>query len=227
MSSNKNAHLGAHERHLGRKILHPELFGLGGRVLDARIREAQAKDRQEAAAFEEAFKALLDQAIGLEANSPSETVLELKAKVDHLYTRCAGVSGDRAAAQQALRRLLAAIMRSVRAGAQGDPTALAKLNEEDQARALHFKLLRFPVVADLLREDLLIGPEELAAMLLSEEPDAAAAALQLFPREEQLRVCAEARARLLALHGEGYELPDAWDRLRRLESAIDTAMGDG
>jgi len=227
MNSIQEPRLGAHERHLMRKIDHPELFGLEGRIPDERIREAQAEDRQEAAAFEEAFEVLLNQAIDLEPNTPSETVLALKDKVDLLYTRCAGLYGDQTQVREALGRLAAAIMRSVRAGAQGDAAALARLHEEDRARALHFELLRFPVVADLLREDRLIDPDELAATLLSESPDAAAAALQLFPREEQLRLCAEARDRLLALRSAGHELPDPWNRLRQLESLIETDAVDG
>ena len=104
-------------------------------------------------------------------------------------------------------------MRAVRAGAGDDPAARRELEDEEQARHVHYRLLEHALVADLMRPDSPIKREELAATLLSEEPAAVEAALWLFGPDELRQMGKEGRQRLEQLRSEGHEAPAAWQNL--------------
>lgn len=188
---------GRRERHLLRRRDNP-LFPPDRRlVTGAHLAAARAADVAEEAAFREDFAALLSQASTLSGQVDSAVVLELKERADRLYEQCRGLGGDHQAEEQGLNRLLAVLMRAVRAGAGDDPQALDELAQEEVAREYHQRLLCEPLIADLLHPDSPVHEDELVATLLSASPGAWAAALEVFP-PEQVRAILERASHLLA-----------------------------
>ncbi|WP_175452530.1 hypothetical protein [Thiohalomonas denitrificans] len=194
------------------------LFDRGDRLItQAEIDEAARRDREELSAFMERFQRLVREAAELSPNEESETVLELKARLERAYTEGAGLPGNQQPVMEALLKLTEVVMRAVRAGAGDDPVALRELEEEQQARQIHQHLLEHALVADLMRHDSPIEREELAATLLSEEPEAVEAALWLFGPDELRQLREEGHQRLEQLRSEGHEATAAWRNLALFE----------
>lgn len=210
---------GPRERQLARRWNNPLFGGGGNEVTQAQIDAAAHRDREDLAAFMERLQALVQEAVALKPNEESERILDLKARLDRAYTEAAGLPGDQGAVMEALGKLIDVVMRAVRAGAQGDPQALQELEGEAQARQVHFRLLKHPLVADLMRPDSPIDRRELVPTLLSEEPEALEAALWLFEPGALREMHREARALLERLRDTGHEAPAAWQNLMRLERA--------
>ncbi len=187
-------------------------------VTAADVLSAQLRDQNELKAFMEDFQALVQRAVELEPNADSEVILKLKEDLDRAYETVCGLMGDLDEIRQAIRRLVTTIMSAVRKGAGNDAAALARLDDEDAARALHYRLLEHPLVADLLRADDLISADELLPTLLSAESDAFAAALQLFT-PEQLGQLIQDGHRLVQAAGDSRHprLRDAAERLAEME----------
>jgi hypothetical protein len=99
-------------------------------------------------------------------------------------------------------------MLAVRRGAGADPRALEELDDEEQARALHYTLLEQPLVADLLSPDTPIPPTELLATLLTAEPRELETALGLFEPALLTELVEQGEA-LLASRGTGLAEKDA------------------
>lgn len=183
---------GCHERHLLRRRDNP-LFPAALRQVDAaQLAAARRRDAAERAEFEQQFRALLEEAAGLKPNEGSEVLLDLKARLDQAYTRLASLGGDTAALKQGLRRLTDSIIAAVQRAAAGDPLAAEELAQEQLARQQHYRLMEAPLAADLMRADMPLSAEELAATLLSAPADELEAALWLFGPEELAVLCREA-----------------------------------
>lgn len=183
---------GCHERHLLRRRDNP-LFPAALRQVDAaQLAAARRRDAAERAEFEQQFRALLGEAAGLKPNEASETLLDLKARLDQAYTRLASLGGDTAALKQGLRRLTDSIIAAVQRAAAGDPLAAEELAQEQLARQQHYRLMEAPLAADLMRADMPLSAEELAATLLSAPADELEAALWLFGPDELAVLCREA-----------------------------------
>ncbi len=212
---------GRHERHLLRRYGNP-LFAASD-LGPADLAEARRQDRDEANDFLGELRELVQRAVDLKPNEDSEVVLALKEALDMAYERASGLGGDQSGNREAIRQLLIVIMNAVRGAASDDPKALAELDAEDEARALHFRLLEEPLVADLLAPDSPIAPDELAATLLSESETATATALSLFDSTQLELLYDEARA-LLAAAELGREPRDiAEARLEQIRAARDSA----
>ncbi len=209
---------GAHERQLMARADNPLFPEPLRRVTAADVLSAQLRDQNELKAFMEDFQALVQRAVELEPNADSEVILKLKEDLDRAYETVCGLMGDLDQIRQAIRRLVATIMAAVRRGAGADAAALARLDDEEAARALHYRLLEHPLVADLLRPDDLIGADALLPTLLSAGPEALAAALQLFT-PEQLGQLIQDGHRLLASAGDPGQprLREAAQRLAEME----------
>jgi hypothetical protein len=214
---------GAQERHVQRRFNNPLFTPERRRASAVDIAVAEQADQEEQAQFFERFRLLVEEAAGLRPNEESETILALKERLDQAYEQCAGLRGDQEAPKAALKRLVELVMSAVRQGAGADPKALEELEREAEARALHYRLLEYPLVADLLRPDSPIGADELVPTLLSEPLEAMAAALQLFEKEQRAAIYTEARALLARTGEEGHVLPDA---SRRLEVMGESAGAD-
>lgn len=175
---------GAHERHLLRRKDNP-LFAPERRVVDAvALAEARRRDQTERDAFERQFRTLLEAAASLKASEESEVLLELKARLDQAYTLLASLAGAHEPYRQGLRRLTDLLVNTVRRAVANDPLALAELDQEQMAREQHYRLLESPLVADLMRSESPVAPEDLAATLLSASAEELGAALWLFAGDE-------------------------------------------
>ena len=196
---------GRHERHLRRKKGNP-LFGEGaGPCTDTEVMEAQRRDHEELVAFMARFRELVQRAVDLRPTEESQTVLDLKTELDRAYEEASGLADDQAGNKEAIRQLLAVIMATIRSSAGADAIAQRELDDEDEARRMHFRLLEYPLVADLLHPQSVIQPDELAPTLLTAGMDELAAALGLFDAEHLVLLCRDAR-QLVAGCGR---LPDA------------------
>lgn len=171
---------GAHERHLLRRQDNP-LFAEASRQVDAvSLAMARVRDEAERKAFEEQFRLMLEEVAALNSTEESETLLRLKSRLDQAYTLLASLGGDNETYRHALRYLTDTLIMAIRRAASNDAMALAELDQEQVAREQHYRLLSYPLVADLTRTDSPVPAEELVATLLSGALDELEAALWLF-----------------------------------------------
>ncbi|MCB1772967.1 MAG: hypothetical protein KDI88_05085 [Gammaproteobacteria bacterium] len=177
--------------------------------------ETQRQDHEELLAFLDELRATVQQAMALRPNEGSEVVLALKENLDRLYEQSAGLADDHGGNQSAIADLVEVIMRNVERGAAGDAHAVAELAQEREARAVHFQLLRFPLVADLLHPHSLIDADDLAPSLLSASAEELAAALQLFDLAQLDQLRADAQDCLARCE----QAPA--DALQRLQQVVD------
>ena len=191
---------GGYERHLLRRIHNANLFaGVFDDALERKdelLVEAIAKDGVYANAFSEQFESILERAVSLKPNEETEVVLEVKAELDRLYTVTGSLCGHQKSIREALVKLIGLTMQSVRRSAGNDALAFKELQEEDEARSLHFKLLDSSLVADLINSDLgsgiFIPAEELIPTLLCAEKSELADAVQLFDLQQTIEIIQQA-----------------------------------
>jgi len=207
-------HPGRHERHYRRRLDNP-LFD-DPITLDADdLLEMQRMDHEEIIAFVNELRALVQQAVDLKPNEESDVILKLKENLDRLYETSAGLADEQEGNQQAIRQLLAVVMRTVWAAAEGDAKAIGELEQEEIARTTHFDLLRQALVADLLHPETLIEPSHLLPTLLSESVDAVEAVVQLFSPEQRTQLYEDGQSLLLKRDAERKNV-EAWQRLEQL-----------
>lgn len=212
---------GAHERQLIRCADNPLFPELQRLVIQIEVTHAQRRDSDEASAFQENFRHLLQRAIDLDPQADSDVILKLKEELDQAYERCCGLAGDHSQIKTALRKLLEHIMKAVWNGAADDVAAQGNLREEEIARATHFQLLELPFIADMLRPDSPIGPDELIPSLLSESAESVAAAIELFDPNQRVLLSKDARGLLDSIPQTSTQLASAWARLALLEASCD------
>jgi hypothetical protein len=213
-------HPGCRERQLHRRCNNP-LFPPAVRAVTAQdLEAARREDDAERSAFDTAFAGLLKEVANLPAHVETEIILDLKQRLDPLYDQCAGVAGDTTRERQALVKLYKVFHRTLQAAAGNDPLAASELAEEDAARAAHFELLAYAVVADLLRPDSAIEPDELVPTLLSESEDALHAALTLFDQEQLALIQSRARALAEQLRSAGDLPPELPARLATIDAHL-------
>jgi len=183
---------GRHERHLLRKLDNPLFPRPVIDPADEEILEAQRLDHDELLAYITDLRQLVQQAIELKPNEESQVILDLKAELDKSYEQACTMADEQEGNKQAIHQLINVIMRTIRVNATGDSHAEQELNEEEQARSLHFTLLEQPIVPDLLDPDTLISEDELVPCLLSESKEGLDAALELFDEEQRAQLVAQA-----------------------------------
>ncbi len=210
---------GAHERRLVRCAGNPLFSEQKCQVLQVEINQAQRQDAEEAMAFQDDFRNLVQRAIDLSPQEDSEIILKLKEELDQAYERCCGLAGDTSQLKTALQKLLGIVMQAVWRGAADDVSAHTNLREEEIARATHFQLLDQPLVADLLRPDSLIAPDEFVPTLLSESEPAVRAAMEMFDSTQLTLLCTEARRHLQSL-SDSVDSTQALARLALLEQHL-------
>ncbi|RMG59960.1 MAG: hypothetical protein D6717_00805 [Gammaproteobacteria bacterium] len=217
-----NARPGAHERHLRRALDNPLFPPQRRKATPQDVLREQRRDYEELMGFVQRFEDLVREAAELPANAEADVVLELKERLDRAYEEASGLGGDIAHIREALIKLIGVTMAAVRrAAGDDDPTALEKLDMEDQARALHFRLLEHPLIADLLRPDDLIPPEDLVPTLLSESEDAVAAAIAILEPEQLALIVRDAQELLARVEKRGEAVPEAARaRLEQMRAAL-------
>lgn len=220
---------GRRERHLRRRHNNPLFAWPPQEVVPEDLLAAQRADHDDLQAFGTTLHDLLQRAASLPPNADTQVVLDLKEALETQYEQSYALPGDHAEARAALARLIALIMACIRAQAGNDPIARQELGDEESARAIHFRLLEQPLVADLLHPDSVVAPEELSATLLSANQDEVAAACELFDGR-QLAVLVQHGQELVArLGADGPWGAAAKARLqmlqRRLEQYEDPDVG--
>jgi hypothetical protein len=208
---------GVREQQLLRKMNNP-LFGeLGSKVGKDDLAQARLEDGLEKDRFLAAFQALVQRTVDLQPNTPSETVLEIKAELDHSYQQACALPGDMTPIKESIIRLVGLIMQAIRAGAGNDAHVQQQLIEEDIARKAHYELQEIPLVAALMHPDSPVAADELIPALLSEGEQSLAAALTLFDEQQMAALCHDAGV-FLAQHDPERRLADAWARLQLIEN---------
>lgn len=216
---------GAHERHLRRRYENPLFPAEQRQISDRDVLAARRRDQQQLENFLERFHQVVQRAVELDTNVQSDIILELKEELDRCYEEAAGLAGDQSRIKQAIVRLVDTIMRAVRQGAENDAVALRKLDEEDQARALHFELLEEPLVADLLNPEDVIPEGDLIPTLLGAEPAALEKVLTLFSDEQLTMMIRDARRLLESNPAAAAGLERARANLGRIQAAATEQAG--
>jgi hypothetical protein len=149
----------------------------------------------------------------LSANVESEVILELRGKLDQLYARCSGFGRGCREHKENIRKLIDLVMKAVWQAAAEDPQARMELEQEEMARQQHYRLLEYPLVADLMRPDTPIESNELIPTLLLAANDELEAVLWMFEPQQLLQICDEAESLLQQRRAEGFALEEAWRKL--------------
>ncbi len=212
---------GRRERHLRRRHENP-LFGLPPpEVSPEELLAAQQADHEEMEGFASSLRELVQRAAELPAETGSEAVLALKADLERHYEQACGLPGEHEREKAAIARLIDVIVRVIRRHAGGDPLAREELDQAETARAIHFRLLGLPLIADLLHPDSSIAPADLApSVLVAEDPELAALP-EVFSHEQLAEIVAQAEARLDGLADQrGLDLERARTRLNVLRGLL-------
>ena len=203
---------GPRERHLKRRYRNP-LFFDDAVVTQDEVIAARSADREDMDAFVKEVKRLFDQAANLPPNVESDVILGLKERCDQLYEQSCGFGIDLSREQQALKRLTEVIMKSVWQGAGNDMQARAELDQEETARAEHYRLLEHKLIVDLLSPESPIAEDHLVATLLSESETAVQHALRLFEPEHRAAMLSQASELLDQLQQRGLDIARWQERL--------------
>ena len=207
---------GKHERHLLRKQGN-QLFPASDQLmLSADLEQARLKDQMALKKFSQQFQDLVQRAVGLDTNAPSEVILTLKEELDRCYQVSYTLPGDVTAIRQAIQKLLDSIMRAVWAGIGNDDYARQQLEDEEAARKLHFQLQQNPLIADLTDADSPVSASELIPSLLSETPESLQQVMQLFD-EQQIAEIANEAASFLDARDPDRNIVSAWECLALIQ----------
>ncbi len=182
---------GRHERHLIRKQDNPLFPQAQRQFTQAELTEAQRLDHEELEAYIRDLRGLVGEAVSLGPHEQSDVILELKERLDKSYEQACRLADDQTPNKEAIVRLVAVIMQAVWKGAGNDTLAHQELEQEEQARQLHYELLEYPLVADLLDPESPIKQDELLPVLLSAEKEAFEAAVTLFDPSQLAALCDE------------------------------------
>jgi len=206
--------IGMNERHLRRKDGNP-LYGVPApHYTPEDYLQARRHDSEEMNSFQNEMREVIQQAIDLPANAESEVVLELRGKLDQLYTRCSGFGASCGSHKQSIRKLIDIVMKAVWQAAADDPMARLELEQEEMARQQHFCLLEYSLISDMMRPDTPIAQEELVPTLLQAGEDELEAVLWMFEPEQLQDIREQAKTLLAERREQGYELPHAWENLQ-------------
>lgn len=217
----KSENPGSHERHLLRRS-NKLLFQTKQSIVDDdSLMEAQKKDHEEIVQFHEIFNRSLNDTIKLDANVESDVILELKDRLERLYEQAFRIGDDQSEIKEAIRKLLAVIMASVRKGAGSDAQAHQELDQEEAARQAHFQLLESSLVADLLDPNSVIDEDDLLPTLLSATKDELAKVLQLFDESQLIVIVESGDVLLRGLIEQGHDVSDAMENIAFIQGYIE------
>jgi hypothetical protein len=212
MRKTANERPGVREAHLLRKQDNPLFPAAARQVSSDALAAARLQDGLEMDQFMEAFQALVQRAVALDPNTPSDTILELKEQLDQSYQQACALPGDQSQIKNAIRKLVEVIMRAIRSGIGNDAYAARQLEEEDMARLAHFELQELPLVAALTHPDSPIAADELIPSLLSEDDASLERCLIVFDDTQLATICHAAENYLQRIDPDR-QIPAAWRRL--------------
>lgn len=211
---------GRRERHLRRCHENPLFAWPPVEVTPEDLLAAQQADHEEMEAFNERFQTLVQQAVDLPPSAGSDTLLGFKDELETLYEQACGLPDEHEQEKQALNKLIELIMKVVRRASGADPLAQQELEEAEQARAIHCRLLENPLVVDLLDPGTPIQTDELVPSLLSASTAEIKAALEIFDPDQLGMICAQGRDLLTGLERKGVDTGLPRQQLLLLEKGI-------
>lgn len=212
--SESEAVVGMYERHLRRKNENP-LYGVPVTVISPEdYLQARRRDSEELNRFQNDMREVIQLAIDLPPNSESEVVLELRSRLEQLYTRCSGFGANCGTHKQSIRKLIDIVMKAVWQAAADDPMARMELEQEELARQQHFCLLEYALISDLMRPDTPIAQDELVPTLLQASEDELEAVLWMFEPDQLTLISKDAEVLLTERREQGYALSEAWENLQ-------------
>lgn len=214
-------HPGCFEAHLRRRYRNPLFAEVLRHPTQDEVNEARKRDEQEVRDFDSEFRQMLEQVGTLSPHVDSDVILKYKEQVEQFYERAAGLTGDRSRTRQGLERLHKLILSKMVEGVDNDPYAALQLEQGEEARAMHWKLLEYPLVAQLLRPDSPIGADELVPTLLSEQEDAIEAAMAMFDPAQRDQLVTQAEALVKGLSNEFLNLPSLRLRIKAMGRAME------
>lgn len=206
-------HPGRRERQIKRRHKNPLFAWPPWQAEPEDLLAAQRADHAELEAFRTSFQQLIQRAVDLPEDTGSDLVLALKDQLERHYEQACALAEDQSQHKAAIRKLLEVIMGVIRRHSAQDPIARQELSDETQARAMHFRLLENPLVADLLDPDSPISTHELLPALLSSPTEEVAAAVELFDVEQLALLVDQGETLLTQLHGHGLSATSAQQRL--------------
>jgi len=216
---------GIRERHLLRRKHNPLFDEKQSAVSNEDLARARLDDGLEMDRFMNDFQLLVQKAVDLKPNTPSETILEIKQELDRSYQQICALPGDQEHIKSAIKKLLVHIMQAIRAGAGNDAYAKQQLDDEETARKLHFELQELPLVAALTHPHSPIAEDELIPSLLSEPAETLMPSLQLFDKNQIAAILSGAEA-LLKQRDPQRALADAWRGLELIETCYHDMQPD-
>ena len=193
---------GRHERHLLRKYDNPLFPEEVRRLTQEQLTQAQRLDHDELVAYIGDLRSLVGEAVALGPHEQSDVILALKERLDKAYETACRLADDQTPNKEAIKKLLDVIMQSVWKGAGNDTLAHQELQQEEIARKIHYELLEYHLVADLLDPESPISKDKLLPSLLSANLDEFKAAVSLFD-PSQLEALLTEGERLSGLNGSG------------------------
>jgi hypothetical protein len=181
MAANANP-MGAWERHIRRRLQHPELFDRPAPD-NLSLLAAQQRDQREL----EAFHRQLTQIIAdLTDSTESGKLLQLKQQLDDCHQQSMGLAGDLTDQQTAIGNINEIITTALRRALRDDDEAgRLRLIKQEAERLRTIERWQQPLLADLARTPCPIPDNEIAASLLCESEDAMQFALKSFNPAEQ------------------------------------------
>ncbi|NOZ36583.1 MAG: hypothetical protein GXP11_00670 [Gammaproteobacteria bacterium] len=213
-------HPGPRERHLRRRYGNPLFPARLQDVSQSQLEEAREADEKELNHFLRYFRDLVQEAIDLKPEAESETILDLKERLDKCYAHCCALPGEKSEIQTAINKLIEVIMKAVRQGAANDPLALDKLAEEEMARQMHNELHQFSLVADLMLPDSPINKDELVPSLLTEPEAELSACLQLFEPAQVTEIYQQAKNQIQQLSPAIANQLELKEKIKLIESRL-------
>lgn len=211
---------GRRERHLRRRHRNPLFAWPPKEVMPEDLLAAQKADHEEMEAFRDSFRVLVQRAIDLPPNAGSDEVLALKEELERHYEQSCGLPEDHAKEREAIAKLIGLITRAVRRAAGSDPLAQQELQDEEAARAIHFRLLQQPLVADILHPESPVGTNELAPSVLSASGEEVDALLEVFDAGQLTLLAVQCRELLQRLSSSGVDQPEAQVCLARIDAGM-------
>lgn len=206
---------GRRERHLRRRHENPLFAWPPQQVASDDLLAAQQADHEDMQAFDARLRGLVQRAAELPPDAGSDQVLSLKEALEQHHEQSYALPEHEQHEDEraALRRLIDLIMKTLWRQAAGDPVAQQELSDEQAARAIHFRLLEQPLVADLLHGQSCIAPEELAPSLLTASDAEVEAACELFDGPQLATLVHQGERLLERLTEHGVGAPAARRRL--------------
>lgn len=215
MTVNFSLQPGPRERQLQRSLNNP-LFAARAAITEQAVQEARQADQLAMQQFMEQFRDLVQRVAELDKNVESDVILLLKAQLEHQYAVCAGLPGEPAVIQDAIRKLINVIGSTLRSASKNDLDALEKLSTDEAHSAIHLQLCDHLIVSDLLNPDGVIHDDEIIPTLLNEPEASLQAVLALFPPERIAILVDQGKALLEQAEAQGRSLPEARQRLAQM-----------